>query len=125
MENVCNESESKISEGQGLCTVDVNGLEVGVDESLHGLGEVIIGLANAGLLDGALELVNSDETVLKAIMSAQVRSKKFALSVSKFIILKIECSKLPVREWNFRCLLFLLWVRFATTRKSLFFAKYV
>jgi hypothetical protein len=44
---------------------------VGVDENLHGLREIVIGLADAGLLDGALELVNSDEAVLKAIKSAQ------------------------------------------------------
>jgi hypothetical protein len=44
---------------------------VGVDENLHGLGEFVIFLAHAFLLDGALEFVNSDEAILKAIKSAQ------------------------------------------------------
>jgi hypothetical protein len=54
---------------------------VGVDENLHGLGEIVIFLAHAFLLDGALEFVNSDEAILKAIKSAQNPRQKSNLQL--------------------------------------------
>lgn len=44
--------------------VDVHHLVVGIDESLHGLGEVGVGLSNAGSFDGILELIGGDLTVM-------------------------------------------------------------
>lgn len=44
--------------------VDVHHLVVGIDESLHGLGEIGIGLAQAGRSDGLLELFGGDLAVL-------------------------------------------------------------
>lgn len=44
--------------------VDVHHLVVGIDESLHGLGEVGVRLANAGQSDGLLELLGADLTIL-------------------------------------------------------------
>lgn len=46
-------------------TVDVNGVEVGINEHFQSLRELLVSLSDASILNGLFEFINCDDAILK------------------------------------------------------------